>query len=287
MAKRGGNYSCENCDVFRLKHRNLATKTTKEIGNLQKLVVELQKEVKHWKTRANFAESQAEDIRSGFAEVGIVSSEYCAISQLAPENCREYYGDLLRKYPLLERILEPWFSNHFQRKEKQGATNSQWMDAQGFYKAMVADMFLKSKNSKAVLRTNLILGVALYNCKMPESAWKLLTRLRLVPTITTIEHYLRSKPPYQLAQNCFLFFSYDNLTFGKHKTKKRLDNNSDMLHIATRLFTEVPYRPNVTVANKYKAYTDVDLAKFARFLVPSFAWYCNTANSACQVINNA
>ena len=201
---------CENCSVWQLKLANHKKKTTAEVQNLQVLVVKLQKEVTHWKNVAKRAEEAEIDAKTPLASFSHINDEYCAVSQLAPENCRNYYEELQQKYPQLERVLQPWFSDHFRKKEKQLGVNSQWMHAQGFYKVLVVDkIYLKSKNSKAVLCTNLILGVALYNSKIPESARKLLIRLRLVPTVAVVENYLRSRPKYQLSANAFSFISYD------------------------------------------------------------------------------
>ena len=278
---------CENCSVWQLKLANHKKKTAAEVQNLQILVVKLQKEVTHWKNVAKRAEAAEIDAKTPLANFSQIDDEYCVISQLAPENCRNYYEELQQKYPQLERVLQPWFSDHFRKKEKQLGVNSQWMHAQGFYKVLVADMYLKSKNSKAVLRTNLILGVALYNSKIPESAWKLLTRLRLVPTVAVVENYLHLRLKYQLSANAFPFILYDNLLFLKYVTQTSANHKSEMMHMVTRFFTKVLHNPHITVANKFKDISSADLDGFARFLVPNYSWYCKIADTAAEVVDNA
>ena len=80
---------------------------------------------------------------------------------------------MLQKQPDLEVIMEPMFSKSFKDayNKKQ---NSHWFAWASFYKAFIFDAIIRSKNPKAVLQTNLALGIALYRCKVPEYAWRLL-----------------------------------------------------------------------------------------------------------------
>jgi hypothetical protein len=137
--------------------------------------VNLQKEVKYWNNHANLAEKAEINAKTELAHDLHVDDKYCAVLQLTPENCRKYYNYLEEKYPQLARILAPWFSPHFRKKESKSTTNLQWLDAQGFYKALIADMYLKSKNRKF---TCFLVPNYSWYCKVANSAENVVTKAR-------------------------------------------------------------------------------------------------------------
>ena len=96
------------------------------------------------------------------------------------------------------------------------------------------DMFLRSRQPKAVLHTTVLLSVFLLLTGISESGWRLLQRLKLVATKETIAAYIRQYRKSLELNNSFLVFGFDNCDFKKHVTNVRSDHRTEMLHIVTR-----------------------------------------------------
>lgn len=275
--------ACENCEAMKRSNKHIQAK----IVNCERELAELKKECIYWKKRANCSEAALLEQSSVDSHVFDVVSEYCEPHLLHTENCNDYYEDQLVQYPNLRKVLQPFFSEHFRIKEKAAATNSQWKQASGLYKAFILDTFLKSKNSKAVLRTNLLLGVALYQSKIPESAWKLLQRVRVLPSVDTVERYLKTIPPPVFSDEWFIIFSYDNCDIMKHRAKVRFEAKSTMLHLVSRLVFEIPVVSHLKVNELYKPYNIEEAKKFARWLVPDYTTVCKLSEKSTEVTLNS
>ena len=199
----------------------------------------------------------------------------------------EYFDELLRKYPNLGNILQPLFSGHFLTKEKGRATDSRWMACVGLYRAFVADVILRSKNSKAVGRTNMLLGLIIYQSKCPDSVWKLLQRVKIIPTRGTVEEYLKSLPKADFATMESVITHYDNCDIYRHIAKRYTTHSSEYLHMVTHLVFTIPWSLNIPTGKMWKTYNAGVTLRFAQKLLLDFGTQCDIAKNASDIVRKA
>jgi len=253
---------------------------------LREQVEKLQNEVQLLQNKLDVIEGDAYREAMRKTDFGEVVSEYCLPTQLHTENLAEYCREMMEKYPALHTTMDPLFSKHWRTKEKSSSTDSHWLAQASLYKAFIIDMILKSKNQKAVMRTNLMLGVYFYQLRLPESAWKILQRLRILPTIDTVEVYLIDIPEIPIDNNKLKMVTFDNCDIHHHTNKPRSEHQSQMLHLVTRAVFQLPQIP-VTQATLFKPYTVVEAKKFARWIVVDYDKLCELSAKASEVINKA
>ena len=161
--------------------------------------------------------SHLKDTLNNCVDVRLVESEICPASELVVEKFPAYFENMVEKYPDSQTVLSHFLSTHFKRKFNAADTSSEWMASASLYKAYLLDTFLKSKNKKAVLRTHLFLGTFFYETNVSDTAWRMLQRLRIVPTRDTVEKYLKNLPSPQPKPKNFLFLEINNLDIYLHK----------------------------------------------------------------------
>jgi hypothetical protein len=192
-----------------------------------------------------------------------VFTDVCSPEELHVNKMRTYYNNQLARYPQLQQLMEPLFSAHFKRKERSHSTNSRWYSCAGLYRAFVADVLLRTKDGKAVLRTNLLLGLLIYQSNCPTSIWRLLQRLKIIPTRDTVENYLKSIPSATFSEAKFIITHYDNCDIYRHVTHKYTEHGSEYLHMVSRLVWEIPRLIKVDLKDIYKTYKAEEAVQFA------------------------
>jgi hypothetical protein len=290
--KRKLVYNCENCDDFRTKWSSLKEERGGLLAQIKKKnekIVSLSDSVEYWKKKALLLEAQVMDCRCGdplaLVEAG---SAVCSPTDLEFDNFGLYCEELLKKQPDLGAITQPLFSKSFKDAYKRKCHDSSvWFGWASFYKVFLFDAIIRSKNPKAVLRTNLALGIALYRCKLPEYAWRILQRLKILPCVQYVENYLSLLPEPVFSDKHFLFFNYDNFDIHRHITKHTSEHHSEMRHYVSRMVYDIPKEINLEVTQVYQTYNNEEAVKFARFLVPDYASLCKLANNAAECVHNA
>ena len=101
---------------------------------------------------------------------------------------------MLITYSATQIISDNFLSGTHITKEKAFSANPKWKELSAFYKSFLVDVFLKSKNIMAVLRTHYFLGLFCWHAGCPEPIWKLFQRLRILPSKEVIEKWLKNLP---------------------------------------------------------------------------------------------
>ena len=205
---------------------------------------------------------QLEDVRNQIFDVGDVDSEYCEVSELQVDNFDAYYNSMLEKYPVAARVMEAFFSKHFINKQHNSSTSDKWQQSASLYQSFMLDMFLKSKSSKSVLRTNLLLGVVLLHAEVPNIVWQILQRLRVLPARDTVEKYLKNVPIHQPPLQNFKYCSLDNCEIFIHTNSPTSFNKSNMLHLVSRLVFDIPRQITISVDEIFLPYNVAEGLKF-------------------------
>ena len=188
---------CARCDVWISRYNNLFHKSSVTKRVLENEVESLQKQVKQLENRVQQLE---EDLYKRDNDKWLVENDICTPSDLLPQNFAAYYNLMLQKYPLLQIMVGFFFSNWRTRKEKSKKTLEEWLTCKSLYKSFIVDMILKSRNTKAVLSTQLMLGVVFVQYNVPEPAWRLLQRFRVLPSRQYVENYLKKQPHWPKLQ---------------------------------------------------------------------------------------
>lgn len=207
-----------------------------------------------------------------------LSSDQPTLEELSIDHFDEYLDELLEKYLPLQNLLQIYTTNGCKRKESASTTTDQWRTWSIFYDSFIADTFLRSKNPKSVLRTNIALGVYFLQVNIPQSAWRLLERLRIICSCEFAENFVKSQPERLIANNRCIVYSLDNCDFYRHITHVRKSHRSDYLHIITQFAAEIVH-PAVAVPAR-QVFHRVDAGDFGK-------WIENTDKKVLEVVNNA
>jgi hypothetical protein len=264
--KRKLVYNCENCDDFRAKIAPLKEDNAKLVVYMEKTknkIVSLSNTVDFWKKRAQKAEADLGRCRVDPLIILEATNDVCAPHDLSFEKFGNYCEELLEKQPDLGGIIQPMFSTQFKQSYNSAEKDSQWFAGASFYKAFLLDVIIRTKNPKAVMRTNLALGIALYRSKVPEYAWRLLQKLKILPCIQYVEKYLELLPQAAFSDDKFLFFHYDNFSMYDHVRKKLSTHKSEFRHFVSRLVFGIPREIDIPLTQVFKRYNAEDVVKFA------------------------
>ena len=279
-----GDYACAGCACWATKYNNLHYSSHSTKRSLENRVEFLKNQVK---SLTNKLEQLEHDKWERDNEKWIVDSEYCEPEMLNIEFFESYYEKMLEKYPLLQQMVVFFFSNYGVAKKHSKKTPEEWHSARALYKAFIVDTLLKSRNSKAVLRTHLMLGVILMQYNIPEPAWRLLQRICVLSSRKTIERYLRNQPEPTISDDSFVFASMDNLEIKLKTDHMRTTNRTQMMKLLSRFILKIPRTLTITSGQIFKPYNTEEAIKFARFLVPDYSKCINIANNAVTIITKA
>jgi hypothetical protein len=216
-----------------------------------------------------------------------VQSEHCQIKELNINKLDEYISGLIVKYPDVKVAMRVFFSDHFRRKRRATSTIVEWQRAASLYEAFLMDTFLRSKNSKAVMRTNLLVGMFMYHTDVSETAWRLLQRLRIVLSRDSIEKFLKSHPPNLPPAKNFKYVIFDNLDIWLHIKNVRLNNQFKMLHLVTCIILDVSHTIEVFLDQIFLPYNNSESKTFTQFLLPDWSTFVTAANQSVNIITNA
>ena len=277
-------HECENCVDLRRKytlleheHQLLQKKFTFEVECAQN-------ERDEWEKKYCEVESVVE---GSFSRSQYIDSDVPPPQQLTIDNFGKYYQDMLNKYPFLAFIMQFCLSLHHNRKENAADTTEEWLMSSDFYKSYLLDTILKSRNSKAVLRTQLFLGVYFYLVKVPEPAWRILERLRVLPSRQYVQDYLQSQPMIKLSDDLMIVFCFDNCDILMHVTHRHEINESSMFQMVTRLVFEIPRSLSIPAISLWKEYTKAAGVAFGNWLRMSDKDTINIANLTTTTIIGA
>ena len=285
--KRCSTKGCDNCEYWEWKYNKIHSESESTIRNLKKEIGGLHQECVELKNVCKDLQDQLEGRKIPEVNVGVVESEYCPVDELLVENFENYTEEMLDKYPEAEQVMGNFFSRTFRRKQASSSTLTEWQQSASIYVAFILDMFLKSKNSKAVLRTGLLIGVYLFNNNVTSAVWKLLQRLRVVPSRDVVERYLKAIPLPTLEPANFKFFSIDNCDILLKTNSVFADTHNNMLHLVSRIVFDIPRQIAVTLDNLFLPYNVEEGKKFAKFLLPDYSRYCEIANQAVDLVEKA
>ena len=287
MSKRKDAYGCENCESSKDKLKKKEYEWEQKVRSISDLCSEARKQKEYWQKRAISAEQKYSDRFESDLQLDSVETDVCSPQELQVNKMREYYDSQLVKHPHLKNLIEPLFSGHFKSKERARSTNSRWQSCAGLYRAFVADVILRTKNSKAVLRTNLLLGLMIYQSDCPTSIWRLLQRLKIIPTKDTVENYMKSIPSATFSESNFIITHYDNCDIYRHVVHKYTGHLSEYLHMVSRLVWEIPRVIDVFIEDIFKTYNVEEAVKFACFLLIDFGDQVTIAENASNVVTHA
>jgi hypothetical protein len=220
-------FECENCKENSRKYSNKITHLLGKIRNLEEKVVELTKKCELlYKHQVYSIENLHESPLNRFE----IESQYCNTKELHLPKFADYLEQLSAKFPILGPVLDLFTSQSHQRKLKAHNTTTEWKIWSGFYRSYLADTFFRSRYPKSVMRT-LALGLYFTLVKIPDPAWRILERLRIVTSRETIKTYVNSHPCIDISQLMCLTVSFDNCDFWKKVTHMRTCNQSEMIHV--------------------------------------------------------
>ncbi len=149
----------------------------------------------------------------------------------------EYVQETKRTYPVLAVVLALFLSDSHQRKVKAHNTQSGWHLWSNLYQSFIIDVFMRSRQSKAVRPTTMLLSTYMLLGNIPDSCWRLLQRLKLVASKNVVEEYIKSNKKIVQSQDNLLMYVFDNCDWNKHVTNVRSEHRSKMMHIVSRYAT--------------------------------------------------
>ena len=230
-------HACSSCTSWSSRYNNLHYTTNITKKNLEKKVESLKLQVE--KLSSKVAELESDLWKRG-NEKWVVENEICTSDLLGTEHFEIYYQSLLQKYPILQQMVHFFFSNYSMRKESSKKTSEEWHRCRSLYKSFILDTILKSRDKNALLRTHMMLGVVLMQYNMPDPAWRLLQRLRILPSRHVVEKYLRNQPEPTLPEEKFQFISLDNAEIKLHTTHMRTDHRTTMMKFLSCFILQIP-----------------------------------------------
>ena len=154
--------------------------------------------------------------------------------ELIVSNLDKYTKSLLEHLLLLVSAFSLMLSASFRRKERASATHSKWISWAFLYKAFLADVVLRARLPKTVGRTNLLLGAFMILGSLSEPCWRLLQRLRILPSKQYVETWLKSYSKNLRSETSFLIYVFDNCDLKKHVTHVRTEHRTEMIHLINR-----------------------------------------------------
>lgn len=117
------------------------------------------------------------------------------------------------------------------RKSCAADTSAEWLQCNSMHEAFLVDSILKSKDKLANFRTQMLIGVQMWQSNVCEPVWRLLQRFRVVPCREKVANWLSEQPKQQLMQHSVKIFSFDNCDMKKHVTHVRSDHRTEMIHL--------------------------------------------------------
>jgi hypothetical protein len=221
-------YDCADCAATTRKFANQITHLNGKIKNLEDKVIDLTKKLAILESQQTFSTGDVfpQPLQGFHGE-----SQYVHAKELELPKFAGYLSDLIANFPILNHVMDLCTSSSHQRKLNAKDTHDEWIVWSGFYRSFIADTFLRSRFPKSVMRTNLALGLFFTLVKIPDPAWRILERLRIVTSRDTIEKYVNAHPKIEISQLLCLIFSFDNCDFWKKVTHMRTCNQSEMIHV--------------------------------------------------------
>lgn len=226
--------------------------------------------------RENLNNSLHTTTTNDFASVSVISEE------ILPENLQvgnfgTYFEELVDNYPFLLFLTGFLFSLTHRRKENATNTPVEWLNWSSFYKSFICEMLLRTKQGKAVLRLPILIALVFLYTKVPEPAWRLMQKLKVVVSRHTLENWIKSQPPPIFSALKVLLFSFDNCDFYRHITNVRQNHRSTMIHTCVQLI--VDFRQTLEVFG-VELWNLVEKADFVDFVSTDFDFAIEVAKNA-------
>ena len=237
MVQRKAN--CATC-VWAQKH--LQDKQ----AELDAVKLQLEQQVEatnYWKNKYNNKENSPELHWSD------IQSDSCMPEELQMGRFAQYLSNLLLRYPILTIILEFFIPASHKRKQHAKSTKQSWLHWSAFYQSFIVDVFMRSRSPKSIFRTNIALSAYLVLVKIPNSAWDLLQRLRILVSRDTIKNWMKSNTKEVESDSSTLLYSFDNCAIHLHKTHTRSTNHSKFMHLISHFVLEDPEFVDVVSGN--------------------------------------
>ena len=168
----------------------------------------------------------------------------------------------MAKYPTANTALSYFCTPCFRRKENCKSVPEEKANSSLLYKCFLLDTYLRSKNSKAVMRTQYVFGLYFTQMKILDAVWRLLQRLRILPTRETITKWLADRPVHDIDIDNMVIYSFDNCDFRKHVTHVRSEQRSEYVKVVTRFVLELPLQLDVNSAHLFHEWNVPDFVNW-------------------------
>ena len=105
-----------------------------------------------------------ECVALSFASSSVKQTEISS-QHLVVDSFQAYFENYVKSNPFISFMMQILINKHQERKLKTHSTHSQWFAWFFLYKSFLADMLLKAKQGKIILRTNLLISLLLLYTK--------------------------------------------------------------------------------------------------------------------------
>jgi hypothetical protein len=228
--------NCHQCSLFAKAILDVKYK-------YEQLVREIEEERNEWKLKYI---KQKIKLNHLFARDIMVESDSPEPADLQVDSYDKYLVALTTKYPILSKISKLFLSNYHLKKLSSYSTPQEWVHVSSFYQSFLLDVFLRSRNSKAVMRTNLSIGLYLEQNGISEGGWRLLERLRVLPSRKYVLDYIDRQPPKPVPEHNVVLCSIDNCDIFQHMTQLQSEHRSTYLHFVNKVLYTFLLTPKIT-----------------------------------------
>lgn len=262
------------------KSCNACSKKSLRISILEDQLSKLTQQYYELGKIASFWESQCKSLHELHTQSNWMNlpNESFSPSALQISNLPSYLTQLMRHHKYLNTLLSTFLSKSHTKKFSASKTNSKWIQWSYLYKSFIIDTFLRSKNPKSIRRTNLILGSYFLLTNIGNPSWKLLQRLRIIPTIESVKNWLSLQPKEVPPSSSTLLYCIDNCEYFTHVTHRRSEHESQMKHIINNYIIEFP--TDLTHILTPQIWNFIPRNEFGNWLIGVDNDWVFTANSA-------
>lgn len=272
--KNKASPQCINCEAQKNYFEQKIYEKNEKIENLEWEVA---------KMRNQIAKNMEITLNAGkHSNTAEFSSQEVKQENILPENLllgdmEEYYYYLQRTYFFLVEIISWLFSLTHLRKGKSKNTSKQWLAWSFFYKVYLCEMLLRTKQSKVVMRTSVLLGLLFLYTKVSSTTWNVLQKLRVVCSREHIEKWVKEQPDQIFPKNTMHLFSFDNCDFFRHVTSVRHDHHSIMINTCTQFIADLGEQVDIFACDLWK---NVEKHDFIEYVCGDFDFANEIAKEA-------
>ena len=217
-----------------------------------------------------------ESLSTSFASVEVHQPEILP-ENLWVDNFHDYYANLIKNYPFMTVMMRMLINKHQERKLRSSSTNLNWCSWFFVYQSFLADMLIRAKQGKIIMRTTILISLILLYTKASKPVWDMLRKIRVVCLQQKLTRWIQEQPPKVVNKKNIKLFSFDNCDFFRHVTNVRSTNKSVMINTCTQIIADLQEKHHIEIADLWQP---VHRQEFVDMLCGDFDTANKTANEA-------